>query len=278
MNTPFHYRRSYRGPIRGLVLDWAGTILDYGSLAPVAAFLEVFRREHVEITRDEARAFMGTYKKDHIRSLTKLPRIRDRWREIHGKVPDESDVERIYEAFSPIQIDCLADHAELIPGCLDTISALRSRGIKIGSNTGYSAPMMKVVLREASRQGFTADAMVCADDVPQGRPAPWMALENARRLGIFPLEALAKVDDTIPGIEEGLNAGMWSIGVVKTGNELGLSRQEVESLPSDEFDRRLEEGRSRLARAGAHAVIDSIADLIPCIESIERRLAAGEKP
>jgi len=120
--------------------------------------------------------------------------------------------------------------------------------------------MMEVVLREASRQGFTADAMVCADDVPQGRPAPWMALENARRLRIFPMEALVKVDDTVPGIEEGLNAGMWSIGVVQTGNELGLSRADTEALPSDELARRLEEGRARLARAGAHVVIDTIAE------------------
>ena len=110
MHMSFHYRRSYRGPIRGVVLDWAGTILDYGSLAPVVAFLEAFRRERVDITRDEARAFMGTYKKDHIRSLTRLPRVRDAWREVRGNVPDETDVERIYEAFSPIQIACLADH------------------------------------------------------------------------------------------------------------------------------------------------------------------------
>lgn len=274
----YHFRRTYRGPVLGVVLDWAGTILDYGSLAPVVAFLEAFRREGVAITRDEARAFMGTYKKDHIRSLIQLPRIRNQWSKVHGRTPDESDVERIYEVFSPIQIACLAEHAEMIPGCLETIADLRKRGIRIGSNTGYSAPMMEVVVREASRQGFTADAMVCADDVPQGRPAPWMALENARRLRIYPMEALVKVDDTIPGIEEGLNAGMWGIGVVRTGNELGLPRREVESLPSHDLARRLEEGRSRLARAGAHFVIDSIADLAPCLDAIERRLAAGEKP
>jgi phosphonoacetaldehyde hydrolase len=278
MNQAYSYRRTYHGPVRGVVLDWAGTILDHGSLAPVVAFLEAFRRERVEITRNEARAFMGTYKKDHIRSLIELPRIRDRWREVHGEIPDESVVERIYEAFTPIQIACLAEHAELIPGCLETAQVLRGRGIRIGSNTGYSAPMMQVVLREASRQGFIADAMVCADDVPQGRPAPWMALENARRLGVYPLESLVKVDDTIPGIEEGLNAGMWSIGVVKTGNELGLTRREVEELAPADLDRRLEEGRLRLARTGAHMVIDSIAELESCIDTIERRLAAGEKP
>jgi phosphonoacetaldehyde hydrolase len=232
----------------------------------------------VAITLDEARAFMGTYKKDHIRSLTRLPRIAEEWRRARGTLPHESDVERIYEAFSPIQIACLADYAELIPGCLETVAALRRRGIQIGSNTGYSGPMMEVVLREAANQGFVADAMVCADDVKQGRPAPWMALENARRLGIYPLEALVKVDDTIPGIEEGLNAGLWSVGVVRTGNEIGLRRHEVESLPAEELTRRLEAGRERLARAGAHLVIDSIAELGPCIDAIERRLAAGEKP
>jgi phosphonoacetaldehyde hydrolase len=138
--------------------------------------------------------------------------------------------------------------------------------------------MMRILAAEAAKRGFTPDAAVCGSDVPEGRPAPWMCMENARRLGVYPVEAIVKVDDTIPGIEAGLNCGMWTIAVAKTGNEIGLSREEVESLPRIEYDQRLTAAYQRLRQVGSHYVIDGIGDILPCIDDIERRLAGGEKP
>lgn len=260
------------------MLDWAGTMLDHGSLAPLAAFLEVFRLEGVLVTPEEARAFMGMHKRDHLKSIAGVPRVGEEWRKAKGSDPAEADIDRMYAAFSPIQIGLLPRFSELIPGALEAVEKLRARRVKIGSNTGYSAPMMEVVLAEARKQGLEVDAMVCADDVPEGRPAPWMAFEVARRLGVYPPSALVKVDDTVAGVKEGLNAGMWSVGVARTGNEMGLSVSELEAMPLGEIESRLEAARGRLSEAGAHFVIGGLDELPACVEEIDRRLSGGEKP
>jgi phosphonoacetaldehyde hydrolase len=279
MTSAMHrFRRSYTGPVRGALFDWAGTTVDFGSRAPARVFCEVFRRSGVEITVDEARGPMGMQKKDHLRLLTQMPAVAQRWRDTHGSPPTEKDVEELFEQFIPLQIACLADFADPVPGCPEMLAALRQRGLRIGSNTGYTHDMMEVLVPAARQRGFDPESIVCSSDVPCGRPAPWMCLKNAEQLGVYPLEALVKVDDTAPGIEEGLNAGMWTVAVARTGNEMGLSLEEIERLPRPEYDRRLEAAYRRLAQAGAHFVIDGVDQLLPCVDDIERRLARGEKP
>ena len=274
----FRFARRYQGTLKAVLLDWAGTTLDYGCCAPAVVFVEVFKRQGVEITMEEAREPMGAHKKVHIRQITQIPAVARRWQDVHGRVPNEQDVEAMFEQFVPLQIACLADYAELIPGCLEAVEAIRSRGMKIGSTTGYTTEMMAVLLAEAKRRGYDPDETVCAADVPEGRPAPWMCLENARRLGIYPMESIVKVDDTVPGIEEGLNAGMWTIGLAKTGNEVGLTEREIEALPEEEFRRRIGRAYRRMTRAGAHYVVDGISDVIDCLDDVQRRLADGERP
>ncbi|HMR63037.1 MAG TPA: phosphonoacetaldehyde hydrolase, partial [Anaerolineae bacterium] len=231
----FVFKRTYRGPLQAVIFDWAGTTVDYGSRAPAMVFVEVFRRQGVEISFEEARGPMGMAKRDHIKQLTELAPIALRWQAVNGRLPTEADIEAMYEAFIPLQVEALADYAELIPGTLAGVADCRRRGMAIGANTGYNREMVEVLAAEARKQGYAPDSIVCADDVPSGRPAPWMALRNAQELGVYPLEAIVKVDDTVPGLEAGLNAGMWTIGIAKTGNELGLSRSEVEALEPEEL-------------------------------------------
>lgn len=102
------------------------------------------------------------------------------------------------------------------------MAELRSRDIKIGSTTGYLTEMMEINQRDAKHQGYEPDSTVCAADVPAGRPYPYMCLQNVINLGVTTVEACVKVDDTVPGVEEGLNAGMWTIGLAVSGNEVGL--------------------------------------------------------
>lgn len=276
--SEFRFRRSYRGKVQAAIFDWAGTTVDFGSRAPAGVFVDVFGRHGVEITMEQAREPMGTYKRVHLQRLLAMPSIARRWEAVHGRPSNEEDLETLFHEFIPLQVACLADYADVIPGCLETMAALRARGIKIGSTTGYNGEMMAVLSVEAKRRGYEPDAMVCMSDVPAGRPAPWMCLENAKRLGVFPLEAIVKVDDTTPGIDEGLNGGMWTIGIAKTGNELGLTEPEIAALPPDDYARLIQRAYARLAAAGAHYVVDGVADILPCIDDIERRLAAGEKP
>jgi phosphonoacetaldehyde hydrolase len=69
------------GPrIRLVVFDWAGTTVDHGSRAPVAAFVRAFAGHGVEVTPDEARGPMGLHKRDHIRAMLQMPAVARRWR------------------------------------------------------------------------------------------------------------------------------------------------------------------------------------------------------
>ncbi len=274
----FVYRRSYRGPVKLVVLDWAGTTMDYGCYAPAVVFIEVYRRRGVEITMEQARRPMGLHKRDHIRAIGQIEEVARAWQQVHGRPITEADVEEMFEDFQPLQLACLADYADLIPGTLETVEALRERGILIGSTTGYFTEAMELLKEEAARRGYVPDSSVCATQVPAGRPYPWMVMQNMMNTGVYPPEAVVKVGDTKPDIAEGLNAGVWTVGLAKTGNEMGLNLEEIEALDPEELERRLARAREGLARSGAHYVVDSIADLLPIIDDINDRLARGERP
>ena len=274
----FSYRRTYRGPIEAVLLDWAGTTLDFGCVAPAVVFVEVFARQGVPITIEEARAPMGAHKRVHIQRITELESVRARWHAAHGHTPDDADVSRMFAEFVPLQLQCLSDYSALIPGTLETIAALRARGIRIGSTSGYTTEMMAINLRDAARQGYVPDATVCASDVPRGRPYPYMCLANLPRLDVSTVEACVKVDDTVPGIEEGLNAGMWTVGFAVSGNEVGLSLADWTALAEVDRARRRARAQGRMRQCGAHYVVDSIADLMPCIDDIQARIDRGERP
>ena len=274
----FHYQRSYRGPVQAVILDWAGTTVDFGSLAPVVAFTRLFAAQGIDLGLDEARGPMGTEKREHIRRLCALPRIAAAWRDLYGESPDEATIDRLYHEFVPLQVTAIRDYAQLIPGCRETLVTLRARGIRVGANTGYGQAMMEPLLRAAAEQGYVPDSSVCATEVPRGRPYPYMSFKNLMDLEIEAVQSCVKVDDTVPGIEEGLNAGMWTVGVAISGNEIGLPLTDWEALPAADQRQRRERAHQRLLTGGAHYVIDSIADLPRCLDAIEARLARGERP
>jgi phosphonoacetaldehyde hydrolase len=232
----------------------------------------------LKITQEEARLDMGLLKKDHIRSILKIGRVKSMWIDRFDRLPSERDVEELFEEFVPLQLQCLVEHSSVIPGVVEAIEMMRVRGIKIGSTTGYTRPMLDLLLESAARQGYAPDSAICPDDVGAGRPSPWMCYQNAMQLNVFPMEAFVKIGDTVTDVEEGLNAGMWSIAVVRTGNEIGLTEYDFSLLTPAEQQSRLEGGRRRLKDAGAHYVVDSIAEIRPALDRIDERLARGEKP
>jgi len=274
----FSYTRAYRGSVQAVLLDWAGTTMDFGCMAPAVVFALVFERQGVPITMDEARAPMGAHKRVHIQKITQLDAVRSRWQEVHGRPPTDDDVDAMFEDFVPLQLECLSRYSALIPGTLQAIAALRQRGIRIGSTTGYTTEMTAINLRDAERQGYKPDSTVSASEMPAGRPYPFMCLQNAINLQVDCVAACVKVDDTIPGVEEGLNAGMWSVGLAVSGNEVGLSLADWQALPAAEQKVKRERAYRRMLQSGAHYVVDTIADLLPCIDNIEARLRRGERP
>lgn len=266
------------GPVEALILDWAGTTIDFGSLAPVYAFMELFKEEGIEVSQAEARAPMGTEKSEHIRRMLANPRIADTWLAVKGQASNGNDIQRLYDLFEPIQTRIVADCGQLIPGWKAMFDELLAAKIKIGSNTGYGPGMMAPALVAAKDQGYVPAATVFATDVTRGRPFPDMALKVAMELQVGHVNACIKVDDTLPGIEEGLRAGMWTVGVSCSGNEVGLDRNAWEALSSDEQQAYRQKAEQRLFNVGAHYVIDSVADLAGVIVDVNRRLARGEKP
>ena len=272
------YQRNYRGPLKAVLLDWAGTTMDYGCFAPAVVFIDVYKRKNVSITIEEAREPMGAHKKVHIRQISQIDAVAEKWQKAHGRLPNEDDIEEMFQDFIPLQIECLADYAELIPGTLEFVDAVRKRDLKIGSTTGYTGDMMELLLSEAKKRGYAPDSTVCATDVPEGRPHPWMCLQNAMNLGVHPMEAIVKIGDTLPDIAEGINAGMWTIGLAMTGNELGMTEKEIEALDPEVRERKRQRAYTRMAQSGAHYVVDGIWDALPILDKINERLARGERP
>jgi phosphonoacetaldehyde hydrolase len=247
--------------ITAVILDWAGTTVDHGSLAPVAAMRAVFAAAGVDLTTDEIRASMGLHKRDHIRALA---------------APRGLDTDALYAAFIPKQMDVLAEHSDVITGVADAVERMRGRGIKIGSTTGYNRAMLDSVREHARKRGYAPDCALCPDDVGGGRPAPWMCYETAVRLAVYPFWTMVKVGDTASDIAEGKNAGMWTIGVTRTGNEVGLSEPEWSALDAASRQRLLHIAHDKLA--GADYVIESVAEIDDVLDAIAERIARGERP
>ena len=274
----YRYSRRYTGPLEAVIMDWAGTVIDYGCVAPAEAFTELFRREGVPLMVAQAREPMGTEKREHIRRVLGIPAVAAAWRSVKGAEAGEADIDRLYHDFLPIQIETLQRRTQMIPGAVELIGRLRERGLKVGANTGYNRQMIAVCEQAAREQGYVPDVSLAAEDAPRGRPYADLALLNAVKLGVSCVQACVKVDDTVPGIEEGLNAGMWTVAVALSGNEVGLAPEQWAALEAGERQARRAAATRRLAQAGAHYVIDSVADLEECLDDIEARLAAGDQP
>ena len=171
---------NYSNPtqLQAAILDWAGTVVDFGSFAPTQIFVEAFAEFDVQVSIEEARGPMGMGKWDHIRTLCDQPQVAERYRKAFGRTPTDDDVTAIYQRFMPLQIEKIAEHSALIPGALDTIANLRQQGIKIGSCSGYPKQVMDKVVELAATNGYVADHVVATDEVPNGRPWPAQALAN----------------------------------------------------------------------------------------------------
>ena len=264
----------YHGRLQAVILDWAGTTVDFGSLAPVRTLQRVFARAEIALTEAEARRDMGLPKKDHIRQILSIARIRDEWSRSRGSAPGEPDVERLYQEFIPLQSSCLLEYSTVIPGVVEATKRFRKRGLKIGTTTGYTREMLDLLVEASRKAGYVADCNLAPGDVGSGRPHPFMIFENAIRLQVHPMAAIAKIGDTPADIQEGLNAGAWSIGVVATGNMVGLSQREFEALSKVEREARVATARAELGKAGAHYLVDSVAEVDPVLDEIEARLMA----
>lgn len=258
--------------LKAVIFDWAGTMVDFGSRAPVLALKAAFHAEGVAVSDAAARRDMGLAKIDHVRAMLAAPEVRAAWRAAKGADPEPGDAVRLYAALQPLMLEAAAESAVLIPGAADLVGRLRARGLKIGSCTGYTRAMMAEILERAASQGYAPDAVVCAGETPSGRPSPLMVWRQLIDFDVWPARLAVKVDDAEVGVAEGVAAGCWTVGVAGSGNAVGLSQAEYRALTAEDRARRLAEAARRLSAAGADFVIETVADLEPVLAEIEARL------
>jgi phosphonoacetaldehyde hydrolase len=259
--------------IKLVVLDWAGTTVDFGCFAPVASFAMALQRHGVSPTDEQVRQPMGLAKLDHLRSLLGIPELAEQWQARNGRSWTDLDVEQIYrDDYIPLQLDAVSGHDRLVPGLLPVVEAIRSQDVKIATTTGYFREAARLVFDSATRQGYVRDLDILPDEVSSGRPAPWMIFRAMEAFGVYPPTAVLKVGDTLADIAEGRNAGAWSVGVIASSSEVGLSEAAWNALGAVERRAIVETVRARFARSGAHASIETLAELPGLIAEFERQM------
>lgn len=265
--------------IEAVILDWAGTTVDFGCFAPLKVFMDIFKHVGIEVTMEEARAPMGMLKIDHIRAMLSMPRIAELWEQTYRRPFNERDVEDLYSNFEASLLANLAEYTDPIPHVIETVAELRKRGLKIGSTTGYTNSMMDVVVPNAEKKGYRPDFYITPDDTNSfGRPYPYMIFRNIETLQLSAPWKVVKVGDTIADMKEGVNAGVWTVGVIDGSSEMGLTLEEFEGLSSTEK----QQVRSRVKRVfeenGADFTIESMNELPTLIEKINERVSKGKRP
>lgn len=266
-------------PLQAVIFDWAGTLVDFGSLAPTQIFVEAFATFGINITLAQARGPMGLSKWDHIHQLLQDASIAAQWQAAFGRAATDADVDAIYARFMPMQIAKVGEFSAPIAGAVEMLQSLRASGLKVGSCSGYPREVLNRLLPQAAAAGIAPDHVVAGDELGAGgRPGPFMALANVLALGIGDVRACVKVDDTVPGIEEGRNAGMWTVGLSLSGNEVGYSLEEFAKAPRQEVEARVAAAEAKLKKAGAHYVVRSVADLPGVLAQIASEMRAGHMP
>ena len=264
--------------LSGIIFDWAGTVVDYGCLCPIGAFQAAFQEKGIAVSADDIHQFMGIHKRDHITAILSLPTVLAGWQAVHGKNPDAQTIDSLYHLAERQMLEHIAASAIPTPGLAEVLALARHKNLKIGSTTGYTSPMMEILVPAAARNGYAPEFWMASDQVPQGRPWPWMIFRNLERLQIYPPAAVVKVGDTVADIAEANNAGVWSVAVVESSSLVGKSKTELAALPEKERHRLLHRATKKLAEAGAHFVIKNLFELPAALEQIEHRLEYRQLP
>lgn len=267
-----------------VMLDCSGTTMDRYVDAPAIVFVEVFKNFGLEISMPEAREPMGLRKDLHIKAITEIPSVRERFFAKFGRAPGQSDVDAMFADFVPTQLALLraGNYHELLPGVAEVVRGLQRQGIKLGVTTGFTRDMLDLLLAGAAPQGFVPDTSCAGDEVEAPRPSPYMVIKNLERMGVYNLQnamrRTVKVDDTVSGAGEGAPL-CWRVGVSRWSNYVADSWAAVKQMSAAELAAKERASKEKIvSQSGAHYVIDDLRDLPAVIADINQRLAVGESP
>jgi len=195
-----------------VVFDIAGTtVRDKGNIAE--AFIDAFKQFGISVPIEEVNKVMGWRKKDAIVLLL-------------GKFQGQADmqseelVEEIHTAFIQNMISFYENDEDLQPldYAEELFQQLRANNIKVALNTGFTKDITDVILRKLNwKEGQMIDFAVCSDEVPEGRPYPYMIQELMKRSEIIDAKQVVKVGDTEVDVQEGRNADCGLVIGITTG-------------------------------------------------------------
>lgn len=265
------YRQPQFSDLEAVVFDWAGTTVDFGCQGPVQAFVESFADFGIEVSPAEAREPMGMRKRDHVAAMFAMPRIAKLWTDRYEDSPSEEAVDRVYAKVESTMLSVVERYAVPIPGVPEAVEAMRRGGLKIGSCTGYPRSVAERLAERAKALGFAPDVLVCATDVPEGRPAPDMCKEVLARLGVRDPANAVKIGDTVNDVLEGVRAGMWVVGVTLSGSLAGISHEEALSLTREKRHALHQRISHELILAGAHFTAPDVLSCLPLLAEIGKR-------
>ena len=264
--------------IRLAIFDLDGTAVDFGCQTPAAALLETFSRRRIMLTMQQVRSSMGLPNYEHVRTLLEMPAVSQQFEIVHGRRWNEADVLDLAHDLAELQLETVGQQCDLVPELLSCADELHRRGIKLGTTTGYPRLAAEQIWDALALAGFQSECNVAADDTPAGRPAPWMIFRVMQELDVFPPASVVKIGDTPADIEEGQSAGCWSLGVIHSGNEIGLSLADWRATSPAEQESRRHNVVRKLNPLCPHDMLSTLADLPATIDRLNASLALGERP
>lgn len=264
--------------VKAVVFDWAGTMVDFGSRAPVMAMTQAFDAAGVPVSAAIVRKYMGLAKRDHVVAILGEASVKHAWQQRHDGDATTDDVDALVAALEPLMAENGAACSTLIPGAVQTLAWLAARDIRVGSTTGYTRTMMAGIIPAAAAQGYAPAAIVCAGETAQGRPAPFMIWRALEHLCVWPTPNCVVVDDAAVGIQAGKAAGAWTVAVAASGNGIGLGEAEYLALDPAQREALLAPVVAEFQSIGADFVAGSVADLPAIIAAIDERIVRGQLP
>jgi phosphonatase-like hydrolase len=185
-----------------VVFDMAGTTVRDDGQVP-AAFTAALAEYGVDVGTDAIRAIRGASKRDAIRRLLSEDAVR------------AGTAEQAYASFRANLATRYRETAQAVPGAIEVFTWLRARDIGVALNTGFDRDTTEMLVTALGWKEGVVDAVVCGDDVPQGRPAPFMIFRCMEATSTLSVARIANVGDTALDLQAGRNAGVrFNIGVL----------------------------------------------------------------
>ncbi len=198
-----------------VVCDMAGTTVRDAGQVP-KAFTSALAAHGIAVTPQAINSLRGASKRQAILNL--IPEGGDR----------AAKSEQVYATFVQHLAQVFKGTVEAVPGAREMIDTLRSRGVRIALNTGFDRDTTKLLLDALHWREGVVDAVVCGDEVPQGRPAPYMIFRCMEATGVVDVRRVANAGDTVLDLQAGYNAGVaLNIGVLSGAH----GRDQMQPLP-----------------------------------------------